>query len=335
MRLKPRSIICHGLAASLILMGAASLDARAGSDEGQRDPLADARIIHADRFEPNFDETIFGDLPVAVVERRSLGAHADVYQFNICADTRVYIDIDETAPSLDAAMALFESAGGLIAFDDDAPVDPGSRTPRDPFIGEILLAPGTYYLAVLRSADRPRGLTDEALAAARPLQRPDAERGGRRFERIEWTAASFVSPAGADVGDSEDEGETYRLCLSLEEPCAPSRFSYPPAGEAYLSKGSPSLLGSEGSAVGSVGGAWRLPVGGGSGAGGGGGGAGSSPNGPGPPGDGPGPDDPRPGDPRRDPTVVPGPLSAPLAAAALVLLTGRRPTREETAFSWD
>ncbi len=94
----------------------------------------------------------------------------DFYEFDVTSlGTLVYLDVDLTDDllneddlddGLDTALWIFDSAGRLIAQNDDADffgleidndaTDPGSDAlaDRDSFIGGLSLSPGTYFAAV-------------------------------------------------------------------------------------------------------------------------------------------------------------------------------------------
>ena len=79
----------------------------------------------------------------------------DIFDIDFYAFTanggEVYFDIDGGVSTFDNVLALFDSSGTLLAFNDDSlPLDMGSPSGVDAFIGVFMLPPGpsTYYIAV-------------------------------------------------------------------------------------------------------------------------------------------------------------------------------------------
>lgn len=312
-----------------IRQGPAPSSVSAGENPPMDGPLDSARHIDPGEFQPNFDETLFEDLPVAILHGGLEGEEPNHYTFDICHDTRFFADIDRTAPDLDTTLSLFNESGTLIGFADNSPVDLGSLTRRDPFLGVMTLRPGRYVLTVAKASTPPAALTAERIENAQPLVRPDAESGGYRILDAETGNHSFLPPPVQRGEGTDESGDPYRLGISVEQPCDPFDYNFRAAGEAGRTGSAGAFGSADDDPRTSAGPGWTLPSSGGGGGGSGGGGApgGDSPfDPPDPDGGGDG------GDPRPGPAVVPSPLAAPLALAALALLGGRR-HRDETSFS--
>ncbi len=76
----------------------------------------------------------------------------DWYSFQTTqANVQAFFDIDRGMPDLDSWIRLFNSAGTLIAQNDDGNVlDSGSTNGWDSFLSRTLATPGLYYLSVGR-----------------------------------------------------------------------------------------------------------------------------------------------------------------------------------------
>lgn len=157
--------------------------------------------------------TVLGSLVIKNEE-----PEVDFYRFSGVAGQQFLFDIDNdiAAPAIDTVLSLFDANGTLIAFSDDAPIDPGTieqfDVVVDPFIGVFTLgATGDYYIAVTSSPRTPNGANIDANPALvlTTLTRPDGEEGGQAV-------------ANAVVGDdtfetnefSSDVLGNYRLFIS-------------------------------------------------------------------------------------------------------------------------
>lgn len=144
----------------------------------------------------------------ATVEGHGGGSDVDFYSFATPGAISMTFDIDNIPLGFDSIVSLFDSAGTLIAFDDDSfPPDAGSNsTGLDAFVGTYILpGAGTYYVAVSQFANFP---TARSTGTHSTLTRPDGAFGG-------------VSVAGATFGDSSfqasgiDEGFAYTLHMTV------------------------------------------------------------------------------------------------------------------------
>ena len=98
---------------------------------------------------PNIvDSTV---LPHATIQA-TVGATAAYEYYAITMNTagRIVLDIDTypTTGSTDAYLLLLDSAGNILAFNDDGPADPGDTTSNNSFIDYTVFTAGTYYVQV-------------------------------------------------------------------------------------------------------------------------------------------------------------------------------------------
>ena len=137
------------------------------------------------------------------------------------------IDTDIASPTMhiDTWLEIFDSSGTMLAFDGDSfPSDPGSGifTCCDAYLGEITLAPGTYYVVVTSCCNLGNGFTGFAGA----LMRPDGAFGG-----------NLVTATPGDSSYSSnglDGGLNYILHLSLQ--------TFPVVGGEYFTLDKTALL---------------------------------------------------------------------------------------------
>ena len=104
----------------------------------------------------------------------------DFYSFAVASPAGVFFDVDyandfgstaDNDTGIDAFLAVFNSSQQLIAYNDDSSVfnytttDPGSLPfgDFDPFLGELTLAPGTYYAAIASFAKLPNALNQPGI----------------------------------------------------------------------------------------------------------------------------------------------------------------------------
>ena len=142
---------------------------------------------------------ITGNAATSLTVAGSIGSVVDIdfYEFTVTQAGTFYLDIDGAAFTLDTQLSLFNSAGQLIAFDDDSPVDPGSAgnvllNTLDSFIGGIFLEADTYRVAVTPNATSPSSLPF-------PLPANGLSLGGHSFEGLA-PDTTFLS-AGGTAGD--------------------------------------------------------------------------------------------------------------------------------------
>jgi Bacterial pre-peptidase C-terminal domain/PEP-CTERM motif len=145
--------------------------------------------------------------PAAAAPVLELEADSDVdfYAFS-AKGGNVHFDIDNAF--FDTVLTLFNSAGTVLAYDDDSfPEDPGSDSFLDSFLGTYTLpGPGTYYIAVSQFANFANGIDGGLI----PLVRPDGEFGG---------SAVFGAPVGDSSfpGSGLQAGSAYTLHVSVEQ----------------------------------------------------------------------------------------------------------------------
>jgi len=174
--------------------------------------LGTAQAIPSSAFTTPVPATVFNPpgFPTATISGAGGETDVDFYSFTATGGS-LLLDIDNAPFTFDTIVSLFNSAGTLIALDDDAdPADPGSADSRDSFVGTFTLpGPGTYYVAVSQFANFPTGFDCGGV----PLTRPDGEFGG-------------LSLTGCAVGDATfpnsglQEGADYTLHISLSASAA-------------------------------------------------------------------------------------------------------------------
>jgi len=138
-------------------------------------------------------------------------------------------DIDTDIASVpkhgDTFLEIFDSAGTMLAFNDDSfPLDPGSGifTCCDAYLGEITLAPGTYNIVVTTCCNFGLGF----ISSTGPLMRPDGFFGGNFVTATPGDSSHFFS--------GTDAGLNYVLHLSLQ--------TFPVVGGEYFTLDSTALL---------------------------------------------------------------------------------------------
>jgi len=169
------------------------------------DALGEAELVASSLFtspEPTEVTPRPGSV-TATISGTGGGNDVDYYQFSFCnEDTSFIADMDNTPFTFDTILSLFDSDGTLIAFDDDtSPVDAGSASVLDSFIGQITLPPGTYFVAVSQFANFPNA--DNTCSSSTAL-----DIGGQEVSGCTFGDSSFASN-GLDLGFD------YNLHLSL------------------------------------------------------------------------------------------------------------------------
>jgi hypothetical protein len=86
-----------------------------------------------------------------------IGNDKDFFSFSGTVGQQYYFDIDGTN-GVEGVLSLFDSSGVLVALGDEmtSPIDPGSITQRDPFLGVYTLKKtDTFYLAFTDYSNSP------------------------------------------------------------------------------------------------------------------------------------------------------------------------------------
>jgi hypothetical protein len=130
---------------------------------------ATAQVIPGNTFTLPVPDTVFDPpgLPTATLFGRGGGFDVDFYR--ISGSGQLLLDVDnEGVGELDTFLSVFNSAGALIAFNDDASIgffpdintpniDLGSEHSHDSRIFITLPGPGNYFVAVTRFGNEPCG----------------------------------------------------------------------------------------------------------------------------------------------------------------------------------
>ena len=140
--------------------------------------LATAQSIPASAFTTPIPGTVFNPPGYATATVQGSGGFNDVDFFRFVSFGRgqVYLDMDNAVPAFDPMLALFDSAGTLLAFGDDSEPDNGSVNTIDSFLGVFLLpGAGEYFIAV---SENPNFPTVALTGSLTQLSRPDGLSGG-------------------------------------------------------------------------------------------------------------------------------------------------------------
>lgn len=171
-------VLVLGAALAAAAPGAAEVDMEGAESSGANDTMATAQKFPT--LSASASNTVYGWIDA------NNENDIDFYQVTLEAPAAVYVDIDfaeDTGVSsdddtgLDPELWVFDDAGSLIAVNDDsdffqtgpgfnAGTDPGSDpyADHDPFIGELVLAAGTYYVAVSHWANDANGSLQAGIA---------------------------------------------------------------------------------------------------------------------------------------------------------------------------
>jgi hypothetical protein len=173
--------------------------------------LVAAQLIPGAAFTLPVPATVFNSpgYATATVTGAGGGNDVDFYSF-VATGGSVYFDIDNDPFGFDTILSLFDSAGTLIAYDDDSfPADPGSISALDSFLGLLTLpGPGTYYIAVTQFANFANSRSTGVLTA---LVRPDGGPGG--------SSVSGATPGDSSFGANDAIGSVpYTLHISVQNP---------------------------------------------------------------------------------------------------------------------
>jgi hypothetical protein len=157
---------------------------------------------------------------MASIQGHGGGNDVDFYAFASGNGSAVF-DVDGAAPGFDSLISLFNSSATLIAQDDDSPVELGSSTGSDSFLGAISLSAGTYYIAVSKYGNGPKLATGTQFSATH-FQRPiDGLDGG--YAVLHATAGDdFVQGNTSAAGAG---GTAYILNISLSAVPEPSALA--------------------------------------------------------------------------------------------------------------
>jgi hypothetical protein len=161
-----------------------------------------AQAIPASAFTIPAPATAFiAAAPTATIQGRGGQSDVDFYSFMVAPPgAGVLLDIDDDPLTFDTVVAVFDSAGTLIALGDDSfPEDAGTALGTDSFVGLLMLAaPGTYYAAISDFTNFPNAF--DTCASFQNLIRPDNQFGGSRTDGCLAGDSSFelsgVQPAG-------------------------------------------------------------------------------------------------------------------------------------------
>jgi len=201
-------------AVAVILLGSAASAVAAPILELEpNNTIAGAQVIPSSAFTTPVPATVFNPpgYPTATVAGLGGANDVDFFAFT-AAGGNAYFDIDDDPFTIDSILALFDSAGTLLAYGDDSdPKDPGSADGRDSFLGVFALpGPGIYYLAVSTFANFPNAAVTASNASA--LTRPDLVLdGGFAVSATRGDSSYLLAPTGNGT-------LPYTLHLSVQNP---------------------------------------------------------------------------------------------------------------------
>ncbi len=171
-----------------------------------------AQAVPTSAFTTPVPATVFNPpgFATATITGAGSGDDVDFYSFTATGGV-VLLDIDDDPLTFDPMLALFNSAGTLLAFDDDSsPADPGSENEVDSFLGTFTLpGPGLYFVAVSEFLNFPTALDCASTSA---LTRPDGGLGGASLTGCTPGDATFQSSG------FQQQGNDYTLHISLSSP---------------------------------------------------------------------------------------------------------------------
>ncbi len=136
------------------------------------------------------------------------GGDVDFYRFSTLGFGSNILMLDADAPrTFDGMIALYDSSFTLIAFDEDSGFDPDNDGSNMPFVGKILIAPGTYYVAYTNFPNFPTPFFSSCSFVS-DLTRPSFDTGGAIYSACTAGDATFGS---SSTGGSSE----YLLHISL------------------------------------------------------------------------------------------------------------------------
>ena len=173
--------------------------------------IATAQHLPAAAFTTPVPGTVYAQpgFPTATILGQNGSTDVDFFSF-FSAGGQVYFDVDNSPATFDAIIALFDSTGTLLAYADDSPVDSGSASAIDPFLG-IFTVPGSgmYYVAVSTSANFP---ATALTGAETPLTRPGGGLGGFAVSGVARGISAY------DFTGTQPVGASYTLHASVQNP---------------------------------------------------------------------------------------------------------------------
>lgn len=104
------------------------------------------RLLMAVDTNDQISEAALGTVGVTIKGKTIDGpVDVDLYKFQIGAGEGVFFDLDRTSGDFDSALTLFDSAGNVLSFVDDAPA-PNETAGLDSYIRFKFNTAGTYFL---------------------------------------------------------------------------------------------------------------------------------------------------------------------------------------------
>jgi hypothetical protein len=179
--------------------------------------VATAQAIPTSAFTLPVPGTVFNPpgFSTATIQGSNGLDDVDFFQFDTLGG-RIYLDMDNIPATFDPIVALFNSAGTLIAYGDDSELDNGSENTIDSFVGIFNLpAAGIYYVGVSENANFP---TTALTGTETPLVRPNGGFGGFAVSGVAAGVSTY------DFNDVQPGGALYTLHVSVQAIPEPSSF---------------------------------------------------------------------------------------------------------------
>jgi Ca2+-binding RTX toxin-like protein len=131
----------------------------------------------------------------------STASDRDYYSVSLQAGERITLDIDGTSNQLDTIVRVFNSAGVLVASNDDSGVmDAGSNTSLDSFLTYTASSGGTYYFSVESYGSGSSGLYDLNVSISAASSAAQAPAGGADERSGESAGLAQESSADREAG---------------------------------------------------------------------------------------------------------------------------------------
>lgn len=210
-----KAISLRGVLVTVCLMVGASFSKAAIITEIEEDGTAvnneigAAQVIDGSAFTVPVPGGVFNPpgYRTATIQGGNGASDVDFYRF-FSVGGEIYIDMDNLDPTFDPLVALFDSAGTLIAYADDSDLDDGSTNTVDSFLGVFMLpGSGYYYIGISEFSNLP---TTALTGSETPLVRPDGNFGGYAVSGVSAGVSTY------DFNDVQPSGASYNLHVSIE-----------------------------------------------------------------------------------------------------------------------
>lgn len=195
-------------------------------DTAMNNSVATAQVIPTSAFTLPVPGSVFNPPGFYTASLQGSNGADDVDFFRFTAGGgQIYLDMDNSPATFDPIVALFNSAGTLLAYGDDSDLDDGTENTVDSFVGLFTLpGAGIYYIGVSQNANFP---TTALTGIDTPLVRPGGGFGGYSVSGV----ASGVSTY--DFSGVQPGGSSYTLQVSAQN-AVPEPASFGVMGAALV-----------------------------------------------------------------------------------------------------